>query len=298
VKPSTPALAVALILNAHSALCGTCTTYTVGRDPAASDTLVVEYLSRSVGQVFAASDTLLASLTVWRPAIPALDSAPRHLFIVDVDSAGAPIPTSIVLDGGSIVNFTGDGIHQVPYRFQFNPPAVLPHRGRYCLVVPFDQCLGAISILASDDDPLGVGKAWRIYTNNFANCAYPSGLPSPMFPPVYVIFQAEFCNATLAVGPPVDLHVFQLLAPSPNPSRGTSEIHFLLPLASAVEVNLFDVAGRRVWSWLSGADLPAGPHTITWDGRDASGAPARSGLYTLRARAGCDVGVRKLLIQR
>src|SRR5258706_431659 len=148
MKLTYATLAIVITLTASVARSATCPTSTIGRDPSASDTLIVEYLSRCVGQVFTAPDSLLVSLTIWRPTLPDSDSAPRHLFIVDVDSAGVPIPTSIVLDGGSIVNFTGDRTHAVPYRFQFDPPGVLPHRGRYCFVAPFDQCLGAISILA------------------------------------------------------------------------------------------------------------------------------------------------------
>src|SRR5262249_22131555 len=124
---------------------------------------------------------------------PALNGAPRHLFIVDVDSTVAPLPESVVIDGGPIVNFTGDGIHPVPYRFQFNPPAVLPHRGRYCFVVTLDACDNSIGILASDDDPYPGGVVWSVRANPFTQCVYPGGLPFPMNHLIDIIFQAEFC---------------------------------------------------------------------------------------------------------
>jgi hypothetical protein len=91
---------------------------------------------------------------------------------------------------------------------------------------------------------------------------------------------------------------FQLLAPRPNPSRGTSEIRFLLASACSVRIELCDVTGRRVWSWASGGELPAGPHAVLWNGRDRSGALARSGVYVLQTRAGRFVGVGKLVLHR
>jgi hypothetical protein len=91
---------------------------------------------------------------------------------------------------------------------------------------------------------------------------------------------------------------FRLLALRPNPSRGTSEIRFLLPSAGSVEIGLFDVAGREVRSWAWREDLPAGQHAVTWDGRDASGALVRSGVYIVRARAGGESRVRKMVLER
>jgi len=91
--------------------------------------------------------------------------------------------------------------------------------------------------------------------------------------------------------------IFQLLAPRPNPSRGRSEIRFVLPSARPVKIDLFDVAGRRMRSWVWGG-LAVGPHAVTWDGLDESGARAGSGLYFVQVRAGGDVGVRKLVLER
>ena len=96
--------------------------------------------------------------------------------------------------------------------------------------------------------------------------------------------------------PPAPPRIFQFLAPRPNPSRGPSEIQFLLPAACTVDVALFDLAGRRVRSLASGGLSMPGEHTIRWDGRDASGAPAHSGIYFVQVRAGRDVGVRRLVV--
>jgi hypothetical protein len=116
---------------------------------------------------------------------------------------------------------------------------------------------------------------------------------------VTVLLNASRANTTgVEETPPGHAGAFQLLAPRPNPSRGTSEIRFVLASSRSVRIELCDVTGRRVWSWASGGELPAGPHAVTWNGRDRSGALARSGVYIVQTRAGRDVGVGKLVLQR
>ena len=87
------------------------------------------------------------------------------------------------------------------------------------------------------------------------------------------------------------------MAPRPNPSRGTSEIQFVLPSAAAVRIEVFDPSGRRVRTLASGEVLAAGPHVITWDGRDASGIRLGGGVFLLRAQAGSESSMRKLVLQ-
>lgn len=66
----------------------------------------------------------------------------------------------------------------------------------------------------------------------------------------------------------------------PNPFRGTAVIPFSLARAGRARVDVFDVRGRRVRTLLNG-ELPAGPGSISWDGRDAAGVPVPSGWYTV-----------------
>jgi hypothetical protein len=72
-----------------------------------------------------------------------------------------------------------------------------------------------------------------------------------------------------------------LATPSPNPSRGLATIRFGLAKAGEVDLELFDVAGRRVQTLIS-SDLTPGPHTATWNGRDLHGNPVGSGVYLVR----------------
>ena len=86
-------------------------------------------------------------------------------------------------------------------------------------------------------------------------------------------------STTVSVG---DVQAVDFLAnPSPNPSRGLATIHFGLARASEVNLELFDVAGRRVQTLVS-SNLAPGPHTATWDGRDRQGNHVKNGIYLVR----------------
>ncbi|HSQ59625.1 MAG TPA: PQQ-dependent sugar dehydrogenase [Acidobacteriota bacterium] len=68
------------------------------------------------------------------------------------------------------------------------------------------------------------------------------------------------------------------------PFRDALSMRLELPRAARVDVDVYDVQGRRVRSLHQGA-LPAGLHPIRWDGTSASGRAAASGVYFVRARA-------------
>jgi len=81
--------------------------------------------------------------------------------------------------------------------------------------------------------------------------------------------------------PPTVTAVDFLATPSPNPSRELATIHFGLAQASEVNLELFDVAGRRVQTLISSVLTP-GPHSATWNGRDRNGNHVSNGVYLVR----------------
>jgi flagellar hook assembly protein FlgD len=68
----------------------------------------------------------------------------------------------------------------------------------------------------------------------------------------------------------------------PNPSRGPVEFALDLPAEAAVEWTVYDLQGRVVRS--EGRALSAGRSLLSWDGTTASGEPAATGVYLVRAR--------------
>jgi hypothetical protein len=87
-------------------------------------------------------------------------------------------------------------------------------------------------------------------------------------------------NGTLAVpdGAAVALY---FAPPSPSPTRGGATFRFGLPREGAVELALYDEAGRLVRE-LARGDLTAGDHQVKWDGRDSAGRLVADGLYFAR----------------
>ncbi len=85
---------------------------------------------------------------------------------------------------------------------------------------------------------------------------------------------------------------------APNPFNPRTELRFTVATSGAVSLALFDSRGRRVRTLLAGATLPAGPHTVRWDGTDARGARVPSGVYFARFVAdGAARTVKVVLVQ-
>lgn len=73
-------------------------------------------------------------------------------------------------------------------------------------------------------------------------------------------------------------NAIQLAQNVPNPFSGSTRIDFTLPQSGAVDVSVYDLAGRRVASLYQGS-LDAGPHAVSWNGRTATGVAAAPGMY-------------------
>ena len=83
----------------------------------------------------------------------------------------------------------------------------------------------------------------------------------------------------------------------PDPARPPRLIHYELPREARVELDVFDLLGRRVRTLDRGARA-AGFHEVAWDGRDASGARVGEGVYFYRLRAEGIQRVRRMVLLR
>jgi hypothetical protein len=68
-----------------------------------------------------------------------------------------------------------------------------------------------------------------------------------------------------------------------SPFRGATAIRFTLSRAGRTSIEVLDVTGRRVRP-LADAWFAAGPNVVDWDGCDAAGRAAASGVYFVRVR--------------
>jgi hypothetical protein len=81
---------------------------------------------------------------------------------------------------------------------------------------------------------------------------------------------------------------------APNPFRTIATIHFDLPADSPVDLRLFEVSGRLV-RVLADEGLPAGRHTVRWNGLDERGQRAAPGVYFYRLKAGEFAATRRIV---
>jgi len=82
-----------------------------------------------------------------------------------------------------------------------------------------------------------------------------------------------------------------LLQNVPNPFQPSTSIEFGVPTAGRVSLRIFDTAGRLVRTLLDEKREP-GRYREAWDGRDASGRAAASGVYFYRLQATTGAGER------
>jgi hypothetical protein len=73
----------------------------------------------------------------------------------------------------------------------------------------------------------------------------------------------------------------QLLANRPNPFGGETTLSFVMPASGRAELSVFDLAGRRVRTLMTG-EAGSGTNQVTWDGTDAAGRPLSAGVYFYR----------------
>lgn len=82
-----------------------------------------------------------------------------------------------------------------------------------------------------------------------------------------------------------------------RPARSRVGLRIDLPTRMRVQLTIYDILGRRVRTVADG-ELPAGGTEFSWDGKDASGNTARSGVYFASlAAAGTRRSVRVPLLR-
>jgi Zn-dependent metalloprotease len=90
---------------------------------------------------------------------------------------------------------------------------------------------------------------------------------------------------------------FVLLGARPNPARNGAEIGFAIPARADVRIGVYDVSGREV-TVLADRSFDGGTHLVSWDGRDAGGHSAASGIYYLRMQTAGFSSTRTMVLTR
>lgn len=91
--------------------------------------------------------------------------------------------------------------------------------------------------------------------------------------------------------------VLALSQNSPNPFSRLTAIEFSISAPVCATLNIYDVAGRLVRRLVEGK-IPAGRHTVKWDGRDSTDRIVSSGVYFYRLEAGNLAATKKMVVLR
>ena len=81
-----------------------------------------------------------------------------------------------------------------------------------------------------------------------------------------------------SVDGPITARSAQLAQNSPNPFNPITEIAFALDQGDRIALHVYDATGRLVTTLVSG-DLPAGRHSVIWNGTNDAGELVASGVY-------------------
>ncbi len=95
---------------------------------------------------------------------------------------------------------------------------------------------------------------------------------------------------------------FELLPNYPNPFNPETQIGFRISdfpkgAGGFVELRVYDLAGRKI-ATLINKELPAGYHTVRWDGKNSAGQEVSSGVYFYQLKTARGTKVRKMILLR
>ncbi|MBD3403053.1 T9SS type A sorting domain-containing protein [candidate division GN15 bacterium] len=163
---------------------------------------------------------------------------------------------------------------------------------------------------------VGVVVRQSIYTLDCATGAYVEevALPHPLYSAAFLPGSSQplpdifgrLADTIFVYGlsTPTDVHddphaelpsSYSLQQNYPNPFNPTTSISFKLPQAADVSLKVYNVLGQWVQTLVSG-ELPAGTHSVQWNGTASTGVPVSSGVYLYRLQAGEYSATRKMLL--
>ena len=90
---------------------------------------------------------------------------------------------------------------------------------------------------------------------------------------------------------------FTLYPVYPNPFNMETIISFDLPGNYKINLKIYDIRGREVWSWpLNNAELQAGNYRVAWKAINNSGYTLSSGMYLIKLWSGEYHSTQKVIL--
>ncbi len=89
---------------------------------------------------------------------------------------------------------------------------------------------------------------------------------------------------------------FKLVQNYPNPFNPSTKILYQLPVQSRITLSIVNLLGQTVRTLIDDQIIPAGRHTVTWDGTDDFGNFSATGVYFYRLRTDNFRDIKKMLL--
>ena len=83
----------------------------------------------------------------------------------------------------------------------------------------------------------------------------------------------------------------------PNPFNPETTISYQLPENSEVELAIYNLKGQKVKTLVNEL-LPAGQHSVVWDGKDDNGKSVSSGIYFYKLKTGNFEKTKKMILMK
>jgi hypothetical protein len=83
----------------------------------------------------------------------------------------------------------------------------------------------------------------------------------------------------------------------PNPFNPSTIIEYAIPKNEFITIKIYDMLGRNIKTLVT-KEMPAGVHSVVWDGTDAEGHRVASGAYLYRITAGDKAVTKKMLLMK
>ena len=91
--------------------------------------------------------------------------------------------------------------------------------------------------------------------------------------------------------------ILPLITTYPNPFNPTTTIEFTLPESGFATITIYSMAGQKIRE-LTADFMPAGTHSLSWDGKDANGDAVSSGIYVTRLQAGKHTATGRMVLMK
>ncbi len=190
-------------------------------------------------------------------------------------------------DDGVTVLYNADDYLYNGLAIRFEPPGFLP----WMQVSPLAGIVypGEEATLTLDFDATEMSLGTHVATLDIAS--NDPDTPNFLIPLILTI------EIVSGVQPPALPQALNLRGAVPNPFNPQTEIHYALPQAGTTSLEIYDVKGRHVRT-LVDTVVPAGQHTVLWDGQNGRGHTVASGTYFARLVFGQESQVKAMSLVR